>query len=158
MSGLIDLPVPDLRGTYFILVEPDVVRVGSGNLSVRWMRRLRTSTHRRIALLAWSNYPQKSPQLSFGEDWITGEFFWLSANLLTHINKCRVSAGFPSVEEFELWEFGVPISPQAQVVLSAEEQAKRGRFHTHVRWHTHKPNSACEFCVASEPVGPLKSL
>lgn len=117
MGPLVDLPAPPSRGTYLVLVEPEVVKIGtSGSIRQRVLT-LRTATFRRIALLAWSTAPEKQVHSRFSEDRITSvrEFFRLSPQLLTFINECRESQGFQRIEEVQLWEYGGPLPPSGLV-------------------------------------------
>lgn len=111
MGPLVDLPAPPTQGTYLVLVEPEVVKIGtSGSIRQRVLT-LRAATFRRIALLAWSLSPEKQVHSRFSEDRITSvrEFFRLSPKLLSFINECRESQGFHPVEEVQLWEYGGPL-------------------------------------------------
>jgi len=149
MVHLVDLPAPATKGTYIALVEPNVVKIGvSARITTR-LYNLRTNTFRRIALLAWTNTPEKEVHFQFKKDRITltREFFWISSELLIFINECRLSLGFLAIEEVQLWDFGGPL-PWSRSVDSSQvnlEASKLGRYHTHVRWHR-VPKASCEFC------------
>ena len=111
MGILVDLPAPTSGGTYFIVVEPEVIRVGtSSNIKTR-LSNLRVNTFRRVALLAWTASSEQYVHESFWEDRITQTrgFFRLSPSLLDFINGCRVDLGFEEVEAILLWEFGGPL-------------------------------------------------
>jgi hypothetical protein len=108
---LVDLPAPSCRGTYFALVEPGVVKIGTSACVSRRLIGIRTGTFRRVALLAWTSLSERYVHDRFEGDRITflREFFRLSPELLSYINECRVTLGFLSVEEVLLWEFGGPL-------------------------------------------------
>ena len=159
MGILVDLPAPTSGGTYFIVVEPEVIRVGtSSNIKTR-LSNLRVNTFRRVALLAWTASSEQYVHESFWEDRITQTrgFFRLSPSLLDFINGCRVDLGFEEVEAILLWEFGgplpydgVPRAVPARVRPDGpkdEESARKGRYYTHLRWHKNKPKDGCEFCT-----------
>jgi hypothetical protein len=159
MGVIVDLPAPPSGGTYFIVVEPEVIRVGtSSNIKTR-LSNIRVNTFRRVALLAWTSSPEQYVHESFVADRITltRGFFRLSTNLLHFINKCRVDLGFEEVEAILLWEFGgplpydgIPRSVPSRVFQSGtkdEKSARNGRYYTHLRWHRNKPKASCEFCI-----------
>jgi hypothetical protein len=167
MGILVELPAPSCKGTYLVLVEPEVVRVGTSSCIRTRLGHIRVSTFRRVALLAWSTLSEQYVHESFSEDriTITRGFFRLSPRLLSFINECRVELGFEEVESILLWEFGGPIPykglprvPSARVgpsdpkptQISSEESSRKGRYYTHLRWHKNKPKDSCEFC-AQEP-------
>jgi hypothetical protein len=165
MRILVDLPAPSCKGTYFALVEPEVVRVGISSCIRTRLGHIRVSTFRRVALLAWSTFSEQYVHESFSEDRITVTrgFFRLSPRFLSFINECRVELGFEEVEAILLWEFGGPIPynglprvASAQVhpsgpknKLTPKESARMGRYYTHLRWHKNKPKDSCEFCNQS---------
>jgi hypothetical protein len=163
MGILVDLQPPSCKGTYFILVEPEVVRIGTSGCIRTRLGHIRVSTFRRVALLAWSNISEQYVHESFKEDRITVSrgFFRLSATLLSFINECRVELGFEEVESILLWEFGGPLPrnglpncPSTRVQpktkeprVNSEEISRKGRYYTHLRWHKNKPKPECEFCT-----------
>jgi len=163
MGILVDLPAPSCKGVYFALVEPDVVKISSSTSISRGISRLRSSTFRVVALLAWTNRSEQYVHGLFKGERITltREFFRVSPDLLHFVNECRVVLGFQEIEEILLWEFGGPL-PRERVSrprkvshvrgskVSQEESARRGRYYTHLRWHKNKPKPGCEFCVQSE--------
>lgn len=111
MEILVDLPAPSCKGTYIALVEPNVVKIGTSNCISKRLTGIRTSTFRRVALLAWTNTPEYNVHELFDADRITisREFFRVSDNLITFVNDCRVILGFQEIEEVLLWEFGGPL-------------------------------------------------
>lgn len=164
MGILVDLPAPSCKGVYFALVEPDVVKISSSTSISRGISRLKSSTFRVVALLAWTNRSEQYVHGLFKGERITltREFFRVSPGLLRFISECRVILGFQEIEEILLWEFGGPLprervsrprkaAPAKSITqVSQEESARRGRYYTHLRWHKNKPKSGCEFCVQSE--------
>lgn len=112
MEPLVDLPAPSCKGTYFALVEPYVVKIGTSTSIRTRVMGIRMGTFRRVALLAWSDLPEKLVHRRFDDDRITQsrEFFKLSPTLFAFINECRGTIGFPSLEEASLWDFGGPLS------------------------------------------------
>lgn len=164
MGILVDLPAPSCKGVYFALVEPDVVKVSFSTSISRGIGRLRSSTFRVVALLAWTDHSEQYVHDLLAGDRITltREFFRVSPDLLRFVNECRVLLGFQEIEEILLWEFGGPIPHgrvskprktvhvKASTQVSQEESARRGRYYTHLRWHKNKPKPGCEFCDKSE--------
>lgn len=73
---------------------------------------IRMGTFRRVALLAWSDVPERRVHHRFDADRITQvrEFFRLSPALFAFINECREIIGFSPLEEASLWDFGGPLS------------------------------------------------
>jgi hypothetical protein len=164
MEILVDLPAPSCKGTYIALVEPNVVKIGTSNCISKRLTGIRTSTFRRVALLAWTNTPEYNVHELFDADRITisREFFRVSDNLITFINDCRVALGFQEIEEVLLWEFGGPLpyreelnipqgvaSSKISEPVSPEDRVRRGKYYTHLRWHKNKPKPSCEFCTQS---------
>jgi hypothetical protein len=163
METLVDLPAPSCHGTYFALVEPEIVRVGISSCIRTRLGHIRVSTFRRVALLAWSTLSEQYVYELFREDriTITRGFFRLSPQLLSFINDCRVELGFEEVEPILLWEFGGPIPykglprvtpiqvapSSSKTKISSEESSRKGRYYTHLRWHKNKPKDSCEFCT-----------
>jgi hypothetical protein len=164
MGILVDLPAPSCNGVYFALVEPDVVKISSSTCISRGVSRLRSSTFRVVALLAWTNRSEQYVHgLFVGERiTLTREFFRVSSDLLHFINECRLLLGFQEIEEILLWQFGGPLPRErvsrprkvAQVTaasqVSPEESSRRGRYYTHLRWHKNRSSPSCEFCAQSE--------
>lgn len=161
MEILVDLPAPSCKGVYIALVEPDVVKISSSTSINRGIGRLRSSTFRIVALLAWTDRSEQYVHGLFRGERITltREFFRVSPDLLCFVNECRVILGFQEIEEILLWEFGGPL-PREGVLrpkktalvktstqVSQEERARRGRYYTHLRWHRNNPKPGCEFCV-----------
>ena len=111
MEILVDLPAPSCKGTYIVLVEPNVVKIGTSNCISNRIVGIRTSTFRRVALLAWTSTPEHHVHEMLDADRITlsREFFRVSEGLLAFINDCRVALGFQEIEEVLLWEFGGPL-------------------------------------------------
>jgi hypothetical protein len=111
METLVDLPAPLCKGTYVVLFEPDVVKIGTSNCIQKRVTGISTSTFRRVALLAWTDASEQSVYRRFKSDRITvcREFFRLSQDLLSFVNRCREDLGFSSIEEVQLWEFGGPL-------------------------------------------------
>lgn len=163
MRILVDLPASSSNGTYFVLVEPEVVRIGTSSCISDRLSNIRVSTFRRVALLAWTQYSEQYVHELFGGDRITVSrgFFRLSPGLLEFINECRLELGFEEIEAILLWEFGGPIPyeglpriPPVRVSPNSlksrvvnEETSRNGRYYTHLRWHKNKPKASCEFCV-----------
>jgi hypothetical protein len=161
MGIIVDLPAPSCKGTYFVLVEPNVVRITSSNCISKGLIRIKRGTFRSVALLAWTKASKsyvhellKADQLTISRD-----FFRISIEVLGLINRCRESLGFPIVEEILLWEYGGPLPHECSsgktglrgksAKISQEEKARSGRYYTHLRWHRNKPNPLCEFCTQS---------
>ena len=164
MGITVDLPAPSGKGTYFALVEPEVVKVGTSSCIRNRLTNIRASTFRRVALLAWTDLSEQYVHELFIEARITLSrgFFRVTPELLLFINKCRVGLGYPVIEEILLWEFGGPLPYSGRVVphtlndgvtsvnldqVSPEDRSRMGRYYTHLRWHKNKPKSACEFCT-----------
>lgn len=163
MEILVDLPASSSSGTYFILVEPEVVRIGTSSCISNRLSNIRVSTFRRVALLAWTHHSEQYVHELFREDRITltRGFFRLSSGLLGFINECRLSIGFEEIEAILLWEYGGPLPyeglprvPPVRVSTNdlesrvvSEETSRNGRYYTHLRWHKNKPKASCEFCA-----------
>jgi hypothetical protein len=161
MGITVDLPAPSGKGTYFVLVEPEVVKIGTSICIRNRLSNIRASTFRRVALLAWTELSEQYVQGLFIEDRITLSrgFFRVTPELLLFINDRRVELGYQSIEEILLWEFGGPlpysgraVSPilndvTSSVNLGPEDRSRMGRYYTHLRWHKNKPKSTCEFCI-----------
>jgi hypothetical protein len=162
MGIIVDLPAPSCKGTYFVLVEPNVVKVTSSSCITKGLINIKRGTFRSVALLAWTKASKsyvhellKADQITLGR-----EFFRISRDGLDLINRCRESLGFQRVEEILLWEFGGPLpyeySGEKAALrgkrvsrISSEESSRRGRYYTHLRWHKNKPKPSCEFCIKS---------
>ena len=163
MGILVDLPASSSSGTYFILVEPEVVRIGTSSCISSRLSNIKVSTFRRVALLAWAQHSEQYVHELFREERITSTrgFFRLSSGLLDFINECRLKLGFEEIEAILLWEFGGPLPyeglPKVTPVrvptndlgprIVNEEISRKGRYYTHLRWHTNKPKASCEFCT-----------
>lgn len=161
MGIIVDLPAPSCKGTYFVLVEPNVVKITSSDCISRGLVRIKGGTFRSVALLAWTRTSTSYVHRLLKADRITlgREFFRVSREVLALINRYRDSLGFPEIEEVLLWEFGVPLpydysekkvsSRNKKVApISQEEKAQRGRYYTHLRWHRKNQNPSCEFCIS----------
>lgn len=111
MDPIVDLTAPACSGTYLALVEFGIVKIGTSTCISSRMVNIRASTFRRVALLAWTNIPERQVHSRFEADRVTycREFFRLSGGLFTFINECRKALGFQSLEEVQLWEFGKPL-------------------------------------------------
>lgn len=90
LSGPIVLrPWEVISGTYFILIEPGFVKIGnSSNLRVRF-NALQGSHLRALALLAWTNTPEKETHDRYHKSRVCYEFFTLGDEMLSEINQAR---------------------------------------------------------------------
>lgn len=117
---MIDLTAPRDKGTYIVLVEPTVVKIGaSGNIANR-VKTIRGCTFRRVVLLAWSNAPEREIHRRFVKERVVPnrEFFWLSEALFEFVNESRQYLGFPLILETDLEGYGEPL---AETSMSVEE-------------------------------------
>jgi len=161
MDSLIDLPAPPFKGSFVVLVEPEVVRIGEARCVQTRVASISAGTYRRVALLAWTKAPVYEFHRRFRSDQITPcrDFFRLSEPLLNFINDCRVSLGFSRVDLVQLWEFGGPIPSEVssegggvevtKLKVSEGEKSRLGRYYTHLRWHS-TPKLKCEFCEGTK--------
>jgi hypothetical protein len=163
MGIIVDLPAPSGKGTYFALVEPEVVKIGTSNCIRNRLSSIRASTFRRVALLAWTDLSEQYVHELLIEARITLSrgFFRVTPELLLFINDCRVGLGYSSIEEILLWEFGGPLPYSGRATstfnessssvslsqVSPEDRSRMGRYYTHLRWHKNKPKPSCEFCA-----------
>jgi len=120
MNDLVDLPAPNFGGTYFVLVEPEVLKIGTSNCISSRVSSIRSASYRRVAFLAWTKFSEKQVHSRFESERITylREFFKLSSRLLSFINECRVELGYSSLEEVQLWEFGGSLPRGNRVEIS----------------------------------------